>query len=114
MRFFPFVLILVAAVLLWDAVDETLSGEAVAASPSRAGTVHKVYRSDDPEGFQNLMTYQWGAVLLIGGAGIGVLCLFRRMDRNDPFSPTFRGNTALDDLGHSLDQRASSADDREI
>ena len=61
-------------------------------------------RRDDPAAFRDLMTYQWIRVVLAFSAGLILLGLCRRADRLDPFSDSFAGQAALDELARSLSE----------
>jgi hypothetical protein len=104
MRPLAYGLILFGLVLLCAAARDEHRGVAEAGSPSRYGAVHMniISKRIDPKNFRNLMEYEWGrgAVFLCGG--LILLNFIRRMDRLDPFSPNFEGNSALDELNRTL------------
>jgi hypothetical protein len=60
-------------------------------------------RSEDPDLFRYVMNYQWLKASLILCGGFAVLGICRRLDRSDPFSPDFTGNSALDECERVLD-----------
>lgn len=62
-------------------------------------------RQTKPEEYQRLMNYQWARAGISGLAGLILLYLARRKERLDPFSPSFQGNAAVDELGAYLDKQ---------
>jgi hypothetical protein len=65
-------------------------------------TTVRVYKSESPERFREIITSRWYMVCACLGGGVLMLVIARRADRLDPFSPHFAGNQALDDLGDTL------------
>jgi hypothetical protein len=88
--------------LFADAAYDEDRGIASASGPGRTVVVHIVEESKDPELFRGLMTYQWGRAGLTLVAGFIILSMVRKADTLDPFSPTFAGSDALDDLNRTL------------
>jgi len=63
----------------------------------------KVQRAANPEKFRALMNYEWACPIAFGIAGLLILRIVRKANRNDPFSPTFQGTSSLDECGRTLD-----------
>ena len=61
---------------------------AVADVLSRQGT-QIVLRSNDPDDFENLMTYQWIRCFICLGIGAALHHIILRADQLDPFSPGY-------------------------
>ncbi|MES2569019.1 MAG: hypothetical protein V4710_03070 [Verrucomicrobiota bacterium] len=107
-RIIAYSLILLGVFLLGDAAYDEHRGIAGAASPDGLLTgvsshpPNVVKQAEDPQGFRDLMLYQWVRAPLALCAGLFILGLCRRADRIDPFSPDFAGNQALDELNRTL------------
>lgn len=107
-RIFAYFSIFLGVLLLGDAAYDEHRGVAEAASPAGVltgvslGTLNTARRDESLQTFRNLMLYQWmrGPLALI--AGFTILGLCRRADKADPFSPTFIGDAALDELNRTL------------
>jgi len=63
----------------------------------------KVRRQANAEEFRALMNYEWTCPIVFGIAGFAILRIVRRGNRIDPFSPTFKGNSSLDECERTLD-----------
>lgn len=72
--------------LLADACVEQASGQAKALSPGRQVRVVEATRSENPEEYKGIMSYQWIRGFALLGCGYFLLSRIRRADRLDPFS----------------------------
>jgi len=63
-----------------------------------------VKKSEKPDEYRDLMTYQWIRGFLVVLLGLIGIAIYRRMDRLDPFSPDFAGNPEVDELAKTLDK----------
>ena len=63
---------------------------------------HIAKRAEDPQGFHNLMMYQWIRASVVLCAGFILLGISRRLERLDPLNPDFKGNPAIDELNDEL------------
>lgn len=86
MKMVAYLLILAGVIALGDAVVEQIDGHAKATSPVRSIRVNDALRRTDPEGFRNLMAYQWIRAATVLGAGAILLAWVRKQDRLNPFS----------------------------
>jgi hypothetical protein len=103
-KFFAYTLILLGTLLFADAAHDERRGIASTFGPGWTVVVHRAERSREPEQFRGLMIYQWGRAGLALVAGFSILNMVRRADTLDPFSPTFAGSDALDDLNRTLSE----------
>jgi hypothetical protein len=103
---FAFVMILLSIYAFCKAAHDEHRGVAVVTRPggisSGMFTPIIVRRNEDPEGFRNLMLYQWIRASLYLCGGLVILGISRRADRSDPLSRNFAGNSALDELNDEL------------
>lgn len=98
-----YVIILIGLCLFGDAVHDQHRGIASAATPGGGpGLPNTAKFSEDPQGFHNLMLYQWIRASLVLGSGFILIGFCRRADRLDPFSPDFAGDADLDELDRTL------------
>jgi hypothetical protein len=105
MKWLAYGLLLLSVIFLADGIQETITGQVEAHAPR--GGVRRADRATQPEEFRNLMNYQWARGGLTAAVGLICLGLKRRNDLLNPFSPNFKGNTALDELGEILDEKNS-------
>ncbi len=106
MRILAYCVVLSGLMLLANAAWDDHRGIATAATPSQTGMPNVEKRSEHPQHFRNLMTYQWGRAGFVIIARAVLLGFVRRADQLDPFSPDFSGNSSLNDLGRTLDAEA--------
>jgi hypothetical protein len=105
MRSLAYLLIALGSILLLLAAYDEHREIASVMAPSRSMILIIVKKSDNPQEFRNLMTYQWLRGFFLLGAGVIILGIVRRADRLDPFSPDFVGKTEVDKLGQMLDEK---------
>jgi len=63
-----------------------------------------VWGNWDGEIFSEATAKAWFNAMRWGGPGVIILLVSRHYDRLDPFSPSFRGQKSLDELGEHLDR----------
>lgn len=115
MKWGRYVILLLGAWLLIDAVQSQRSGVARAVVPgSRYNIVETAKRAEDPKAFENLMRYQWSEASIILFVGIVVLMKVRREDSLDPFSENFAGSAAIDELERTLNEKEKEQSSRDI
>lgn len=62
----------------------------------------RVTRAAQPERFRSAMKGHWYFACATLGFGVILQSVIRGLDRNDPMSPEFAGNKALDEWGEAL------------
>lgn len=103
MKIFGIIILIFSGLLFLDALQEQISGEASAIGPTRTGKIYEANRTDDPENFKNLMTYQWVRAMLVLGLGYIFVATARQMDRSDIFSADYDHGRGMDELDAFLD-----------
>lgn len=86
MRIAAYIIIVIGLIFLSDAAMEAWSGEALAISPGSGARVVAAERSENPEEFKRIMSYQWIRASATLGGGLILLSFVRRADRMDPFA----------------------------
>ncbi len=86
MKFFAYLILGFGIWLFVDAVYDHYSGKAEAASPTRSIQTITVDKTDDPNTFKGVMSYQWIRAFLFLVAGYFLLSWTNRAERLDPFS----------------------------
>lgn len=103
MRPTAYVIIFLGVLLLAAAVNSERKGIAIAAAPTELPTLLlTAKRTENAAEFRNLMVYQWAEAGLTFLTGLVLLLIVRRADTLDPFSRTFAGSEAIDDLERTL------------
>ena len=99
-------LIFLGILLLVGAAHDEHRGVAVVTAPgginSDMFTRRIAKRDDDPQGFRNLILYEWIEASLFLCAGFIALGISQRVERSDPLSEDFAGNSAIDELNDEL------------
>jgi hypothetical protein len=97
-------MILLGIILLALAAYDQYTGTASATGFGPGGATQFAKKAEQPDTFQRIVAYEWLRGSLIVCAGLFILWRCDAADRSDPFSPKFRGNAELDELGRKLDE----------
>ena len=113
MRPLGYLIILIGCVLLLLAARDQRHGSTSVIAPGRSVLTVSASRSENPQEFHNLMTYQWIRGLLLLGLGAVIINICRSADRTDPFSPRFAGKDEVKALRRILDEEEVSKDTKD-